>query len=84
MGAPPNTACTAGLVSRKAAALEQWAKPPAPYGTTHVRREAERTRAAATNAWQMHYNRQRRLADHSAGNAETATRPREVHDPTQR
>jgi hypothetical protein len=61
-GAPPDTARTADLLTRKADALEQWAALPLPYGTARVRQEAERTRAAADNAWSMHRNRQQRLA----------------------
>ena len=63
-GAAPDTARTADLLTRKADALERWAALPVPYGTARVRQEAERTRAAADNAWAMHRNRQQRLAAH--------------------
>lgn len=61
-GAAPDTARTADLLTRKASALERWAALPLPFGTLRVRQEAERTRAAADNAWVMHRNRQQRLA----------------------
>lgn len=60
-GAAPDTARTADLLTRKAGALEQWAALPLPFGTLRVRQEAERTRAAAENAWSMHRNREQRL-----------------------